>query len=75
MVLRLHQNAGNTDTMVAHCALQLAILGTIVMVVADDRNVLILLIRHWQREMANVYFLSESSKNMEVLEDLEILLC
>ena len=32
------------------------------MVLVHDTDILILLIYHWQREMENVYFLSESSK-------------
>ena len=58
----VHQSTGDADTMIVHCVLQLATQGTEVMVVADDTDVLILLIHHWQGEMANVYFLSESSK-------------
>ena len=58
----VNQSTGDADTMIVHCALQLATQGTEVMVVADDTDVLILLIFHWHGEMANVYFLSESSK-------------
>ena len=61
----MHQSTGDADTMIVHCALQLATHGTEVMVVEDDTDVLILLIYHWQGQMANVYFLSESSKTQK----------
>ena len=48
--------------MIVACALQYAIQGTKVTVVADDTDVLILLMYHWKKEMADIYFSSEINK-------------
>ena len=55
----VHQSAGDADTMIVACALQYATQGIEATVVADDTDVLVLLMYHWQKEMADVYFLSE----------------
>ena len=57
-----HQSAGDVDTMIVACALQYAIQGTKVTVVANDTDVLILLMYHWKKEMADIYFSSEINK-------------
>lgn len=56
----VHNSTGDADTMIVACALQMAMEGNKeVYVVADDTDVLILLMHHWTEAMADVYFLSE----------------
>ena len=58
----VHQSAGDADTMIVACARQYAIQGTKVTVVADDTDVLVLIMYHWKKEIADIYFSSEISK-------------
>ena len=46
----VHQSTGDADTMIVRCALQYAIEGSEVNVVADDTDVLVLLMYHWHGE-------------------------
>ena len=62
----VHIADGDADTMIVICALQYAGKETDVNVVADDTDVLVLLMYHWKQNMADVYFLSEVKKNMMV---------
>ena len=57
---------GDADIMLVTCTLQYAGQGSDVNVVADDTDVLVLLMYHWKQNMADVYFLSEVKKNMMV---------
>ena len=57
----VHQSTGDADTMIVQCALQYAIEGSEVNVVADD-NVLVLLMYHWKQNMACIYFLQRLEK-------------
>ena len=57
---------GDADTMIVTCALQYAGQESDINVVADDTDVLVLLMYHWKHNMADVYFLSEVKKNMMV---------
>ncbi|XP_065911780.1 uncharacterized protein [Dysidea avara] len=61
----VHNSPGDADTMIAACALQMAMEGKEVNVVADDTDVLILLMHHWTDAMADVYFLSETKKSQK----------
>ena len=71
----MHQSIGDADTLIVHCALKLATQGTEVMVLADDTDVLILLIYQWYYSMLGIQLngkclLSARMKqNTEVLED------
>ena len=62
----VHQSPGDADTMIVQCALQYAIEGREVNVVADDTDVLVLLMYHWKQNMATIYFLSEAGKNLKI---------
>ena len=62
---RVHNSTGDADTMIVACALQMAMEGKEVTVVADDTDVLILLMYHWTESMADVYFLSEPKKSQK----------
>ncbi len=57
------QSTGDADTMIVACALQFAIEGNEVTVVADDTDVLVLLMYHWKENMANIRFQSEPKKS------------
>ena len=60
----VHNSTGDADTMIVSCALQMATEGSKeVIAVADDTDVLILLMHHWTENMADVYFLSEPKKS------------
>ena len=61
----VHNSTGDADTMIVACALQMAMGGKEVNVVADDTDVLILLMHHWTETMADVYFLSEPKKSQK----------
>ncbi len=56
----VHQSSGDDDTMIVACALEYATQGIEVTVIADDTDILILLIYHWRKEMANVEIKSSS---------------
>ena len=51
----------DADTMVARAALQFATKGTPATVIADDTDVLMILIRHFKEDMADIIFSSEKS--------------
>ena len=52
----VHNSTGDADTMIVATALQIATEGKKVNVVADDTDVLILLMYHWIDTMADMYF-------------------
>jgi len=58
----VHQSTGDADTMTVQCALQYLSEGSEVNVVADDTDVLVLLMYHWKQNMVSIYFLSEAGK-------------
>ena len=62
----VHQSTGDVDTMTVQCALQYAIEGSEVNVVADDTDVLVLLMYHWNQNMKSIYFLSEAVKDLKI---------
>ena len=66
----VHNSTGDADTLIVNCALQIAMDGQEVNVVADDTDVLILLMHHWRDSMADVYILSQpkstSKKGLQV---------
>ena len=47
----VHQSTGDADTMIIQCALQYAIKSE-VNVIADDTDILVLLMYHWKQNMA-----------------------
>ena len=62
----VHHSTGDADTMIIQCALQYASEGSEVNVVADDTDVLVLLMHHWKPNMSNIYFLSEAGKTFKI---------
>ncbi len=61
----VNDSTGDADTMIVASALQFASQGNATTVVADDTDVLILLMYHWKENMADVYFLSEARKSQK----------
>ena len=54
---------GDADTLIASTALEIAASGKKVSVVAVDTDVLILLLYHWNDEMADIFFYSEAKRD------------
>ena len=52
--------------MIVSCVLQFATQSNDVIVVADDTDILILLIHHWNPNMADVYFQSNAQKMWKI---------
>ena len=66
----VHNSPEDADTMIVSCALQFATQGNDVIVVADDTDILVLLIYHWNPSMANVYFQSDAQKKIWKIRDV-----
>ena len=58
----VQNSTGAADSMIVACALQMAMKGKEFNVFADDSDMLILLMHHWTKNLADVYFLSEPIK-------------
>ena len=58
----VHTYTGDADTMIVSCAFEIANNGMEVNVVAEDTDVLILLMYHRRKMMSDVYFLSEPKR-------------
>ena len=56
--------------MIVSCALRIATQSNDVIVVVDDTDILILLIHHWDPNMADLYFQSDAQKKMWKIHDL-----
>lgn len=61
----VNNSTGDADTMIVASALQFAAQGNTTTVVADDTDVLVLLMYHWKENMADVYFQSEPKKSQK----------
>ena len=66
----VYNSTGDADTMIVSCALRFATQSNDVIVVADDTDILVLLIHHWDPNMADVYFQSDAQKKMWKIRDL-----
>ena len=66
----VHQSAGDADTMIVACAIQYAIQGTKVTVVADDTDVLVLLINVSleERDGRYLFFMRNKQATEKTLE-------
>lgn len=64
----VHNSTGDADTLIVECALKLSREGREVSVVADDTDILVLLMYHWKQDMADVYFHSEASRTKQGLK-------
>ena len=54
------QSRYDADCIIVKCALQLATEGNVVTVVAEDTDILVLLMYHWNMSMADIYLKSEA---------------
>ena len=54
------QSRDDADCMIVKCALQRATEGNVVTVVAEDTDILVLLMYHWNMSMADIYLKSEA---------------
>ena len=61
----VNNSTGDADTMIVASALQFAVQGNTTTVVADDTDVLVLLMYHWKENMEDVYFQSEPKKSQK----------
>ena len=59
----VNQCAGDADTAIVETALEYAALGTEVTLVADDMDVLVLLMHHWKEHMADEYSFIQKREN------------
>ena len=59
----VNNSTGDADTMIVASAPQFAAQGNTTTVVADDTDVLLLLMYHWKENMADVYFQCEPKKS------------
>ncbi len=57
------QSAGDADGMIVERAIQLAKEDNVVTVVADDTDILVLLLYHWKNTMSDIYFQSELKRS------------
>ncbi|CAB4029738.1 Hypothetical predicted protein [Paramuricea clavata] len=64
----LHNSAGDADTLIVETALLFPRQEREVKVVADDTHVLILLMYHWNANMADIYFHSEVKRSKKGLK-------
>ena len=62
----VNQYPGDADTAIVYTALEYAALGTEVNLVADDTDVLVLLMLHWKENMTDVFFHSEARKSLQM---------
>ena len=60
----------DADTMVAAAAIELAALGKQVTVIADDTDILFLLIHHFKEEMSDICFSSEKISKTWSIKDI-----
>ena len=60
--LRVHQSQNDADTLIVKVAIKTAQTGQECAVVADDTDVLVLLVHYFELHMPDIYFVSEASK-------------
>ena len=63
----VHNSTGDADTMIVVCTIQFAREGRETTVVADDTDILVILMYHWRQDMADVYFRSETNRSQQSL--------
>jgi len=64
----VYNSTGDADTLIVECALQFARQGRELSVVADDTDVLVLLMYHWNQNMADLYFHSVVKRSKKCLK-------
>ena len=59
----VHQSSNDADTLIVKCAVELALAGNVCTVVADDTDILVLLMYYFQPHMADIFLFSIASKH------------
>jgi len=60
----VHQADDDADTLVVKVALQLAVNNTVVSVIANNTDILIMLVAHYQPHMTDIYMYTVSGQNV-----------
>ena len=58
----VHHSSNNADTLIIKCAIKLALAGNVCTVIADDTDILVLLMYYLQPHMADIFLFSIESK-------------
>ena len=58
----VHQSSNDADTLIVKCAIELALAGNVCTVIADDTDILALLVYYFQPHMADIILFSITSK-------------
>ena len=58
----VHQSSNDADTLIVKCAIELALAGNVCTVIADDTDILVLLMYHFQPHIADIFLFSIASK-------------
>ena len=69
---RVVQSSNDADTLIVSTAIDLAITGKKVVVVADDSDVLIVLLYYWNTDMGQVNLLCRKSKGTETMINISV---
>ena len=63
----IQYSTGDADTLIVSTALKLAGSGKKTTVVADDADILVILLHHWNNEMADIFLHSEAKKKENIV--------
>ena len=58
----VHQSSNDADTLIVKCAIELALAGNVCTVIADDTDILVLLMYYFQPHIADIFLFSIASK-------------
>lgn len=64
----VHNSTGDADTLIVETALKLSKEGKEVSVVADDTDILVLLMFHWKQDLGDIFFYSEATRTKQGLK-------
>ena len=59
----VHQRCNDADTLIVKCAIELSLAGNVCAVIADDTDILVLLMYYFQPHMADIFLFSIASKH------------
>ena len=58
----VHQSSNDADTLIVKCAIELALAGNVCTVIADDTDILVLLMYYFQPHIVDIFLFSIASK-------------
>ena len=58
----VHQSSNDADTLIVKCAIELALAGNVCTVIADDTDILVLLMYYFQPHIVDIFLFSTASK-------------